>query len=170
MESDDSQIADRAGPLQMDSLIRSLPAILQSAGDSAEVVEAACLAAWKHAAGDGLRSNAVPLRLSQKTLVVAVADETWQKQLQSLSGQMLARLNAILGQPLVTFLEFRVDQNVLVDVRRPREPEYERANSHAVPLELAAAAARIDDRDLRRVFLGAAASCISRLETKSLRS
>jgi Dna[CI] antecedent, DciA len=149
----------------MDNLIRSLPQILQAAGDSPEVAEAACIAAWKHAAGEGLRDHAVPLRLSQKTLVIGVADATWQKQMQLLSSQLVFRLNAILGQPLVTFVDFRINPNA---VDRARGPQYAKRtgrelDSSTVPAELLTAAAGIKDNDLRRVFLGAAVSCLDRI-------
>jgi hypothetical protein len=150
----------------MDNLIKTLPKILQAAGDSPEVAEAACMAAWKHAAGDGLRDHAVPLRLSRKTLVIGVADTTWQKQLQSLSGQLLFRLNSILGQPLVTFVDFRVDPKAVANARSPQS--HNRASREldpsTVPVELVTAAAEIKDKDLRRAFLGAALSCISRMD------
>ncbi len=149
----------------MDNLIKTLPRILQAAGDSPEVAEAACMAAWKHAAGDGLRDHAVPLGLRRKSLVVGVADTTWQKQLQSLSGQLLFRLNSILGQPLVTYVDFRVDPNVA----NARGPQYANRTSReldpaTVSVELITAAAEIKDKDLRRAFLGAAMSCINRLD------
>jgi predicted nucleic acid-binding Zn ribbon protein len=150
----------------MENLIRSLPKILQAAGDSPEVAEAACIAAWKHAAGEGLRDHAVPLRLHGKTLVIGVADTTWQKQLQSLSGQLLFRLNSILGQPLVTFVDFRVDPNAVANARGPKyanRPSRE-VDPATVPVELVTAAADIKDKDLRRAFLGAAISCINRLD------
>jgi len=150
----------------MDNLIKTLPRILQAAADSPEVAEAACMAAWKHAAGDGLRDHAVPLGLRRKSLVVGVADTTWQKQLQSLSGQLLFRLNSILGQPLVTFIDFRVDPNAVSNGRRP---QYATRTSReidpaTVSVELVTAAAEIKDNGLRRAFLGAAMSCINRLD------
>jgi predicted nucleic acid-binding Zn ribbon protein len=150
----------------MESLIKTLPKILQAAGDSAEVAEAACLAAWKHAAGAGLRDHAVPLRLSRNTLVIGVADTTWQKQLQSLSGQLLFRLNAILGQPLVTFIDFRVDPDALAKARTPQfvDQTSTEIDPATVSVELVSAAAEIKDNDLRRTFLGAAVSCIKRLD------
>lgn len=149
----------------MDNLIKSLPKILQAAGDSPEVLEAACIAAWKHAAGDGLRHHAVPLRLNGKTLVVMVADATWQKQLQSLSGQILFRLNSILGQALVAFVDFRVNPNAVANARGPQADRTDRKlDLDTVPVELVTAAASIDDKDLRRAFLGAAMSCINRLD------
>jgi len=149
----------------MDNLIKTLPKILQAAGDSPEVAEAACMAAWKHAAGDGLREHAVPLRLSRKTLVIAVADTTWQKQLQSLSGQLLFRLNSILGQPLVTFVDFRVDPKAVANARGPQDANRTRlVDPSTVSVELVTAAADIKDKDLRRAFLGAAVSCINRID------
>ncbi len=150
----------------MDNLIKTLPKILQAAGDSPEVAEAACMAAWKHAAGEGLRHHAVPLRLHRKTLVIGVADTTWQKQLQSLSGQLLFRLNSILGQPLVTFIDFRVDPNAVANARGPQYANRTRRefDPATVSVELVTAAAEIKDQDLRRAFLGAAISCINRLD------
>lgn len=150
----------------MDNLTRSLPKILQAAGDLPEVAEAACIAAWKHAAGDGLREHAVPLRLYRKTLIVGVADATWQKQLQSLSGQLLFRLNSILGQSLVTFIDFRVNPNAVANARGTQYPNRtsRELDPATVPVELITAAAEIKDKDLRRAFLGAAMSCINRLD------
>lgn len=150
----------------MDSLIRSLPKILQAAGESPEVAEAACIAAWKHAAGEGLRDHTVPLRLSRKTLIIAVADTTWQKQLQFLSAQLLFRLNSILGQALITFVDFRVDPKA---VERARSPQHADRTSRdldpaTIPSELLTAVAEIKDHDLRRVFLGAAVSCMNRMD------
>ncbi|MBA2525457.1 MAG: DUF721 domain-containing protein [Pyrinomonadaceae bacterium] len=150
----------------MDNLIKTLPRILQAAGDSPEVAEAACMAAWKHAAGDGLRDHAVPLGVRRKTLVIGVADTTWQKQLQSLSGQLLFRLNSILGQPLVTFVDFRVDPKAVANAQWPQHAKGTSGelDPAKISVELVTAAAEIKDKDLRRAFLGAAMSCINRLD------
>ncbi len=147
----------------MDRLISTLPRILKAAGDSEEVVEAACIAAWKFAAGAGLTDHARPLRLNEKTLVIAVADATWQRQLRSLSTQLLARLNLILGQQRVAVLDFRVDPEALAQTNEPQD-DTDRFESQVIPVELLTAAAQIHDRELRRAFLGAAMSCIKRVE------
>ena len=149
----------------MDNLIKTLPAILKASGASEEVAEAACMAAWKHAVGEGLSGHAVPVQLQNNTLVVAVADAIWQKQLEHMRGQLLFRLNSVLGQPLVKSIELRID---------PRRVELARATSastrkgpgadYNIPAELLTAAAEIEDVDLRRAFLGAATSCVKRLE------
>jgi len=96
----------------MEGLIKSLPAVLRASGNAPEVAEAAAIAAWKHAAGEGLRDHAVPLGLQDRTLKIAVADPIWQKQLNSMRGQMLFRVNSLLGQPIVGALEFIVDPNL----------------------------------------------------------
>ena len=148
----------------MESLLKTLPAIMKVAGDSIEVAEAACLVAWRQIAGEGLRGNAVPLRLNDRTLVVAVPDATWKKQMESLSGQLLFRLNSLLGQPAVTFLEFCEAPEVIGEARRSLNNVEPSRDPAPVPPELLEAAAGIQDKELRNAFLGAATSCIRRLE------
>ncbi|HYG83105.1 MAG TPA: DUF721 domain-containing protein [Pyrinomonadaceae bacterium] len=154
----------------MDDLIRTLPKLLRAAGETEEVLEAAALVAWRRVAGEGLRAQAVPFRLYRKTLIVAVADATWQKQLEAMSGQLLFRLNSLLGQAVVTYIEFRVDPKT---VRAEREAaqavaanrvEQERRAFKSVSGDIAVAADAIHDEDLRRRFLLAAGSCIDRRE------
>ena len=148
----------------MESLLKTLPAIMKAAGDSAEVAQAACFVAWKQIAGEGLRGNAVPLRLDDRTLLIAVADAAWQKQMQSLSGQLLFRLNSLLGQPVVTYLQFCEDPETIAQARLALASMKETQEPAPVPAELVSAAAEIQDTDLRRAFLGAASSCIHRIE------
>lgn len=154
----------------MDDLIRTLPKLLRAAGETEEVLEAAALVAWRRVAGEGLRAQAVPFRLYRKTLIVAVADATWQKQLEAVSGQLLFRLNSLLGQAVVTYIEFRIDPKT---VRAEREAmqatatnsvEQERRALKTVTGDISVAADAIHDEDLRRRFLLAAGSCIDRRE------
>lgn len=154
----------------MEDLFRTLPKLLRAAGETEEVLEAAALVAWRRVAGEGLRAQAVPFRLYRKTLVVSVADATWQKQLEAMSGQLLFRLNSLLGQAVVTYIEFRIDPKT---VRAEREAaqaettnrgEQERRALKSVSGEIAVAADAIHDEDLRRRFLLAAGSCIDRRE------
>jgi hypothetical protein len=150
----------------MDKVINALPAILQAAGASQEIAEAACIAAWKHAVGEGLSIHAVPVQLQNGTLVVAVEDAIWKRQLEQMRGQLLFRLNSVLGQPLVKSIELRIDPVTLLKARRSDEasPSQRAYLNDEVPAEILSAAAGIEDVDLRRAFLGAATSCIRRLE------
>jgi hypothetical protein len=145
----------------MNQLIKSLPGVLRAAGDSAEVAEAAAMAAWKHAAGDGLKEHAVPLKLENRTLTVAVADAIWQKQLMSMRGQLLFRLNSTLGQSLVGALEFVVDSKVAkAQVAQPQQQNEPLDNE--MPLELWSAANAIHDKELRKRFLKTALLALKR--------
>ena len=151
----------------MDDLFKALPKLLRAAGESEEVAEAAAFAAWRRVAGEGLRGSAVPFRLYQKTLVVAVPDATWRRQLEGVSGQYLFRINSLVGQPLVTYIEFRVDPKTVAGERaRLRNPEYERMTREDNALrragELDDDARQIHDEGLRRRFLIAAGSCLNR--------
>ncbi len=144
----------------MDSFLKTLPTVLRAAGKSPEVVEAAVFAAWKNAAGDGLRNHAVPAQLQGRTLVVAVADQVWQKQLGAMKDQLLFRINTLLGQPLIGQIELRIDPQM---VNRPLpKPATADIPSNEVPLELWAAANEIQDKELRRSFLKAAMSALQR--------
>jgi predicted nucleic acid-binding Zn ribbon protein len=148
----------------MDKLIKTLPAILKASGASEEVAEAACIAVWKHAVGEGLSIHAVPVQLQNTTLVLVVEDNIWKKQLAKMRGQFLLRLNSVLGQALVKSIEFRVDPGALAKLRRAGERSTKETRDYQVPADLLSAAAGIADADLRRAFLGAATSCVRRLE------
>jgi hypothetical protein len=157
----------------MDDLIRTLPKLLRAAGETEEIAEVAAMVAWRRIAGTALRGQAVPFRLYRKTLVVAVADTTWQKQLEAMSGQLLFRLNSLLGQAVVTFIEFRIDPKTVQKERAAQHlqetdrEEQQRRALRSASGELSAAAVAIQDEDLRRRFLLAAGSCIDRRERET---
>jgi len=144
----------------MNQLIKSLPQVLRASGNSAEVAEAAAIAAWKHACGDGLKEHAVALKLENRTLTVAVADPIWQKQLTAMRGQLLYRVNTILGQPLVSAFNFVIDRE-RVKPRVEPEPDEELLDNE-VPLELWSAANTIGDKELRKNFLKTALLSLKR--------
>jgi len=145
----------------MNQLIKSLPGVLRAAGNAEEVAQAAAIAAWKHAAGDGLKDHAVPVKLENRTLTIAVADVIWQKQLHAMRGQMLFRVNSILGQPLVSTIEFVVDPKVAKARPESQKPGDEPLDNE-VPLELWSAANAIHDKELRKSFLRTAMTSLKR--------
>jgi predicted nucleic acid-binding Zn ribbon protein len=145
----------------MNQLIKSLPTVLRASGNSAEVAEAAAIAAWKHAAGDGLKEHAVALKLENRVLTVAVADPIWQKQLNAMRSQLLFRVNTTLGQPLVSAFNFVIDrERVKPRVERPEHDEELLDNE--VPIELWSAANTIHDKELRKNFLKTALLSLKR--------
>ena len=144
----------------MNQLIKSLPGVLRASGNAEEVAQAAAIAAWKHAAGEGLKDHAVPVKLEQRTLTVAVADGIWQKQLHAMRGQMLFRVNSILGHPIVSAIEFVINPKVVRVAEPPKTTEQPLDNE--VPLELWSAANAIHDKELRKSFLKTAMASLKR--------
>ena len=152
----------------MNQLIKSLPQVLRASGNSNEVVEAAAIAAWKFAAGDGLKEHAVPSKLVDGTLTVSVSDAIWQKQLHLMRGSLIFRVNSILGQAVVRELVFVIDP----EIAKTREDE--QANQepldNEVPLELWSAANAIQDKELRRRFLKTATISLKRKQRDANKS
>lgn len=152
----------------MEDLFRALPKLLREFDDTQEIREAVALAAWRKVAGESLCEHAVPFRLFNKHLIVAVADETWKKHLEYLSGQMIFKLNSALGQAVVTFIEFRVDEEtVLAERAKNKKPtlspeQFEEIALEEVTPKLRGAADAIKDDNLRYQFLLAAGSCLAR--------
>ena len=66
-------------------------------------------AVWPAAVGKAIAAHTSRLTLVRTTLVVEVEDAIWQKQLFTLRGQILNRLQRVTGSnDLVQDLEFRV--------------------------------------------------------------
>jgi hypothetical protein len=152
----------------MEDLFRSMPKLLREFEDTDEIREAIAIAAWRRIAGDSLCEHAVPFRLFNKHLIVAVTSNTWKKHLEHLSGQMIFKLNSVLGQALVTFIEFRVDEDtVLAERTKNKTPTVSREEFEEIALDevtpkLRGAADAIKDDNLRYQFLIAAGSCLAR--------
>lgn len=142
--------------------------MLRQEGKAEELNESLVFVAWRRVCGEELLTRAVPFRLYQKHLIVAVEDEVWKRHLEALSGQMLFKLNAALGRPTVTFIEFRIDEQTVQAERDRRYKEEmsrlerERIAMKNVPENVAKAAENIEDDDLRKNFLLAAGSCLAR--------
>ena len=150
----------------MNNIFGLLPKLLDASRQNSAVVESAAKIAWTGAAGDGLRLNAVPIHLYQNTLVVAVADGIWQKQLRAMSRELLPRVNRLLGRDLIKSIEFRIDPGTLQIVRQQSERTTTTTSTEAalssVPVEVAAAARAIQDETLRHHFLVAAGAAVMR--------
>jgi hypothetical protein len=154
----------------MNELFRALPALLKEFEDNEDLRQAVVFAAWRKIAGEGLLERAVPFRLFQKHLIIAVESEMWKRHLESLCGQMIFKINSALGQALVTFVEFRVDEETIREERRKNrknlideETMREMALERLTP-KLRVAADAIKDDNLRYQFLLAAGSALVQKE------
>jgi hypothetical protein len=148
----------------MIDVARLLPKLLNATGANPEMAEIAAKLAWTRAAGDGLRRHAIPFRLFRKTLVVSVADNIWQKQMQSMSDELITRINKLLGQRVVEEIEFRIDPATVEQVRGKSQTLSTPNKPEPIPEELVTAASEITDPDLRERFMRAAENCIARRE------
>lgn len=150
----------------MDELFGPLAAVLEQFEDSAPLQEPLVRAAWRKIAGDLLNEQTAPLEFAEKRLVVAVTGEQWKGHLEDLSGQMIFKLNALFGSPVVRYIEFRVDETAVRSAHEIRnEPSEARFAAEAAAelgRDVRDASAAIHDDELRARFLGAAGSCLLR--------
>jgi hypothetical protein len=145
----------------MTNLLRLLPQLLRHSGESDEAREQAVFAAWAASVGRQVRKATSPIRLERKTLIVAVADETWRAQMKRISGQALFRLNSLLGAPTVTMIEYIINPDLIVhDQDAPEEVTFVAPDKQALPLR--EDADRIADPEIREAFLRAAGKCLER--------
>jgi hypothetical protein len=153
----------------MKELFRTLPKLLKELDDSEEVREAVVFAAWRKVAGRSLCEHSAPFRLFEKHLVVAVKDKMWKRHLEKeLAGQMIFKLNSILGSAEVTFIEFRIDEETVLKERKPfRKKEVSKEDFEEIALDevspnLRHRADAIKDDNLRYQFLLAAGSALAK--------
>jgi len=149
----------------MQSIIKLLPALLRLSQNNDEMCESAVFAAWRTTVGDAIARVARPIRLTRKTLAVAVIDDTWKKQLEQMSGQILFKLNTILGSALVTGLEFQIDPETAT--ASDKTPTALPAPEILLDDALMKSAACIQDPDLRARFLKTAGKYLSARQRRS---
>jgi hypothetical protein len=98
---------------------------------------------WMAAVGRELGHRTRPAFLANGRLTVEVDGAEWREQILPLSGTILARLNKLLAQPVVQWIDFRV--------ARPQRRPPGRAESVS-PQEPRDEASGIQDPQLRRLY------------------
>lgn len=151
-------------------LFRTLPALMNELEDSGELRSAMVFAAWRRIAGPSLAEHGIPTRFENARLVVSVSNRTWQMHLKDLAGQMLFKINAALGSPVVSYIEFEVDEAFVRERAGTdrSEQDFGREAEKALTPNLLAAAEKIDDVELRKQFLLAAGKCLVRRDRARL--
>jgi hypothetical protein len=105
-------------------------------------------AVWPAAVGKAIAAHTSRLTLVRGTLVVEVEDAIWQRQLFTLRGQILSRLQRVTGSTtLVEDLEFRI----ALKRRQPQRAETRQsvATPTALPYDEADS---IQDAVLKKVY------------------
>jgi hypothetical protein len=156
----------------MERLGGSIERELSRSGSRGALPLAALTAAWPSIVGDAIARNAWPLRIGRDgTLHVATASATWAQELALLSGELLERLRATLGEEAPARLRCAVGP--IPETEQPAEtppkpiPDIEEMPS-AVRSEAASAASAIADPELRELVARAARASL--LKTRSGRS
>jgi predicted nucleic acid-binding Zn ribbon protein len=117
--------------------IRGLGLPVEAASD-----ERIACAAWAQCVGKKLAAHTRAARMVRSRLIVEVEDSVWQRQLFTLTRQILGVLEKNLGHGVVEDVEFRV-------VPRRREPQRAAA---PVPAGAFDESAAIDDPVLRSIY------------------
>lgn len=148
----------------MESIFAAIPKIFEQIEANPEAREAFVFAAWKRIVGELLNEHTVPVALTQSKLRVAVANRTWQRHLEDMAAQILAKLNASLGRSPVKYIEFFIDEKKVAAMRSDRRVSNEGEAEQQISDEVREAAEAINDAKLRKAFMLAATSCLERDE------
>src|SRR5688500_9871155 len=138
-------------------LFRTLPRILNDIEGSELIKESVVFAAWRRIAGAGVSDHAVPLKLLDTTLPIAGANVMWQRQMKDLRGQMVFKVNAALGAPMITSIELRIDESAVLRERSKwaahpvaSDASLRREAQAEISPELLDASRNIEDDELRK--------------------
>jgi len=152
-------IVHRQVPTEMNAFISTLPGVFDAIHASNEVRDAFVFAAWRNVAGEQVFERTKPLSVEDRRLVIAVSDKTWKRNMETLASQLLFKLNAALGKPLVDFIEFRISPSDIALAPMTMETVEDEL---LPPVELTVSARSIRNEELRATVLKAATNCLSR--------
>lgn len=149
----------------MQDLLRTLAGIIEALPDNNGAKESMVFATWRSIAGANLAGRAIPILFKNGTLTVAVADRTWQRNLEEMSGTILGKLNSCFEGKPVKFIRFTIDATAAASGRSSvytNEATENHSESRNTPAEVSQAASSISNSDLRRAFEQAAVGCLAR--------
>jgi predicted nucleic acid-binding Zn ribbon protein len=107
---------------------------------------------WDQAVGAKIASHAQPATFRDGTLTLNVDSAPWMQQLNFLKREMIAKVNAELGQEMVRDLYFKAGRVVRQAPEPKPEKEKRRPLSDQELSWVSEQAASVEDPDLRAVF------------------
>ena len=105
-------------------------------------------AVWPAAVGKAIAAHTSRLKLVRSTLVVEVEDAIWQKQLHTLTGQILNRLRKATGSDNILQIEFRIG----IPRRKPQRAESHNTSASQPPAFRDDDAELIQDAVLKKIY------------------
>jgi hypothetical protein len=82
--------------------------------------EQLALAAWPSAVGKKIAVHTRAVGIFDGKLVIEVGDPIWQRQLSTLTGQILRNLERMTGESVVTTIDYRVRRERMAPRREER--------------------------------------------------
>jgi hypothetical protein len=129
-------------------------------GGTPETTLALLRAAWPAAVGAELARRTEVITLESGTLRVRVPDATWRRGLLKMRGDILGRLRSVAGDLAPVRLGFVEGEVVATPADAP--PRGEAGPAASPTASLVAAAAGIEDEEVRQRFLTVAARYLRR--------
>jgi hypothetical protein len=121
---------------------------------------------WAEVVGHELARRSEPEALSQGVLTVRVTDPVWGKMIYKLQDRIIPALNRAVGSSLVRRINFtkrsRLEHEVVGPPEKMRDPE-----PVEPPASVVAAAAGIEEPELKEIVLRSAAHYLRARERKS---
>lgn len=140
----------------MKPLASLLPDLFRQYAADGQWREQAAAALWNEIVGEHLSRRTRPVEISRSKLVVLVPSSSWKRQLRALRGEIVSRLNQVLGTDIAR-VAFRIDPTV---EQAPRTPPPASPKRTSTPVDLPLQG--IADKELRARIQAAAAACLDR--------
>ncbi len=157
-----------------DSIASVLSGIARRHGMEAKLLEHKLLKNWAGIAGEQIAAHTRPDQIKFKTLYLIAESSVWIQHLTFLKPELLEKVNAAAGRPIVTDVVLRVGSVPRKEEVRRSTCEVEPRTSNPEPRtdllkEAEAHAAVVTDPELRARLTDMIAQALSRQETPSKR-
>lgn len=145
----------------MKELFQTMAELLKVLPDNAALRRSIVFAAWAKIAGADMKPHTTAYELRGTRLQVAVANETWRKQLSSLGPEYIRRLSALVGDGVVTYIEFLVIPESFAERKKQTvETVSVLLDNEILTPDLLEASRSIRNEEFRKAFLLAAAGSL----------
>ncbi len=145
----------------MKELFQTMAELLKVLPDNEALRRSIVFAAWAKIAGADMKPHTTAYELRGTRLQVAVANETWRKQLSSLGPDYIRRLSALVGDGVVTYIEFLVIPESFAERKKQTVGTVSvLLDNEILTPDLLEASRSIRNEEFRKAFLLAAAGSL----------
>lgn len=141
---------------QMKPLASVAPDLFRQYAADGQWTQQVAAVLWTVIVGEHLARRTRPVEISRSRLVVLVPSSSWKRQLRALRGEIVSRLNQVLGTEIAR-VAFRIDSTV---EQAPPTPPSAPPQRTSTPVDLPLQG--MADKELRARIQAAAAACLDR--------